>query len=191
MSPPNSYDHVPAIAEGPKVVNVIVEIPKGHHNKYELDKETGMFALDRCLYSSSHYPGDYGFVPQTLADDGDALDVLVMVNEPTFTGCLIRARVIGMFRMKDNRRSDCKLLAVPHTDPLYAEYLSLTNAPSHFLREVEHFFTTYKQLEDVTVEPLGWASVDEAMTELTSSISRFRAANSDPGNSNFGHAELE
>jgi inorganic pyrophosphatase len=157
----------------PSVVNAIVEIPKGRRNKFEVDKKTGLIRLDRYLYSSSHYPGDYGFIPQTLAEDGDALDVLVMVNEPTFSGCLIEARVIGLFRMKDRGVNDFKILGVPNTDPLFAEYQNLRDAPSHFLREVEHFFATYKQLEGVTIETMGWATAQDAIAEVKASIERF------------------
>jgi inorganic pyrophosphatase len=157
----------------PAVVNAIVEIPKGHRNKFEVDKKTGLIRLDRHLYSSSHYPGDYGFIPQTLAEDGDALDILVMVNEPTFSGCLIEARVIGIFRMKDRGVNDFKILGVPNTDPLFAEYQNLRDAPSHFLREVEHFFATYKQLEGITIETMGWATAQDAIAEVKASIERF------------------
>jgi inorganic pyrophosphatase len=157
----------------PSVVNAIVEIPKGRRNKFEVDKKTGLIRLDRYLYSSSHYPGDYGFIPQTLAEDGDALDILVMVNEPTFSGCLIEARVIGLFRMKDRGVNDFKILGVPNTDPLFAEYQNLRDAPSHFLREVEHFFATYKQLEGVTIETMGWATAQDAIAEVKASIERY------------------
>jgi inorganic pyrophosphatase len=160
----------------PSVVNAIVEIPKGRRNKFEVDKKTGLIRLDRYLYSSSHYPGDYGFIPQTLAEDGDALDILVMVNEPTFSGCLIEARVIGLFRMKDRGVNDFKILGVPHSDPLFAEYQNLRDAPSHFLREVEHFFATYKQLEGVIIETMGWATAQDAIEEVKSSVERFVAA---------------
>src|SRR3954471_7505580 len=105
-------------ADIPSVVNMIVEIPKGKRNKFELDKDTGLIKLDRYLYSSSVYPGDYGFIPQTLAADGDPLDILVMVNEPTFSGCLIEARVVGMFKMRDKGADDFKVLGVPNPDPL-------------------------------------------------------------------------
>src|SRR5687768_4805022 len=116
---------VPAGTHLPSVVNAIIEIPKGRRNKFEVDKRTGLIRLDRYLYSSSHYPGDYGFIPQTLAEDGDALDILVMVNEPTFSGCLIEARVVGLFRMRDRGLNDFKVLGVPHTDPLFGEYKDL------------------------------------------------------------------
>jgi inorganic pyrophosphatase len=161
----------------PSVVNTIVEIPKGRRNKFEVDKKTGLIRLDRYLYSSSHYPGDYGFIPQTLAEDGDALDVLVMVNEPTFSGCLIETRVIGLFRMKDRGVNDFKILGVPNTDPLFAEYQNLRDAPSHFLREVEHFFATYKQLEGITIETMGWATAQDAMAEVKASVERLVAKN--------------
>jgi inorganic pyrophosphatase len=158
----------------PSVINVIVEIPRGRRTKFEVDKKTGLIRLDRYLFSSSHYPGDYGFIPQTLADDGDALDALVMVNEPTFSGCLIQARVLGVFRMRDRGANDYKVLGVPHTDPLFAEYKALRDIPPHFLREVEHFFATYKQLEGVTIETLGWAPAEDAAAEVRASVDRYR-----------------
>src|SRR5271166_1428189 len=134
MSPPRSFLDVAPGAGCPGVVNSIVEIPKGRRNKFEVDKKTGLIRLDRYLYSSSHYPGDYGFIPQTLAEDGDALDILVMVNEPTFSGCLIEARVIGLFRMKDRGVNDFKILGVPHSDPLLTEIRKLDDVPYPFLR---------------------------------------------------------
>ena len=166
------YSQVPPGTKTPSVVNAIVEIPKGRRSKFEVDKATGLIKLDRYLYSSSHYPGDYGFVPQTLAEDGDELDVLVMVNEPTFSGCLIEARVVGLFRMQDRGANDFKVLGVPHTDPLFDEIQDLADVPSHYLREVEHFFATYKQLEGVTVETRGWGTATEAITEVNASLAR-------------------
>ncbi|WP_020475199.1 inorganic diphosphatase [Zavarzinella formosa] len=160
----------------PSVVNMIVEIPKGRRNKFELDKETGLIRLDRYLYSSSVYPGDYGFIPQTLAADGDPLDILAMVNEPTFSGCLIEARVVGMFRMKDKGFDDFKVLCVPNADPLFGHVRKLEDVPPHFLREVEHFFGTYKQLEGALTESLGWIGADEATHEVRSSVDRFRSS---------------
>ena len=113
----NLWKDLPVGTDSPNSINVIVEIPKGSRNKYEFDKKTGAFRLDRVLYSSIHYPGDYGLIPQTFYDDGDPLDVLVMVNEPTFSGCIIQARPIGLFRMKDRGEPDDKILAVPQQDP--------------------------------------------------------------------------
>jgi inorganic pyrophosphatase len=160
----------------PSVVNMIVEIPKGRRNKFEVDKNTGLIKLDRYLYSSSVYPGDYGFIPQTLAADGDPLDILVMVNEPTFSGCLIEARVVGMFRMKDKGADDFKVLGVPNPDPLFAQIKKLEDVPPHFLREVEHFFGTYKQLEGAHTESLGWIGAEESTQEVRDSVDRFRAS---------------
>ena len=170
----NAYMLVPPGTETAGVCNMIVEIPKGKRNKFEVDKETGLIKLDRYLYSSSVYPGDYGFIPQTLAEDGDPLDILVMVNEPTFSGCLIEARIVGMFRMKDKGFADYKVLAVPNADPLFAHMRTLKEVPPHFLREVEHFFSTYKQLEGASVEALGWSPADEATLEVRNSVERYR-----------------
>src|SRR5581483_2008482 len=147
MLPCTDYMSVSPGTDLPRVVNVIVEIPKGRRSKFEIDKKTGLMRLDRYLFSSSHYPGDYGFIPQTLAEDHDPLDILVMVNEPTFAGCLIEARVVGIFRMRDKGQNDDKVLGVPHKDPLFAHIRKLDDVPPHFIREVEFFFTTYKQLE--------------------------------------------
>ena len=158
------------------VVNAIVEIPKGRRTKFEVDKATGLIKMDRYLYSSAMYPGDYGFVPQTLAEDGDPSDILVMVNEPTFPGCLIEARVVGIFRMKDKGFNDFKLLAVPHKDPLFGHMKKLEDVPAHFLREVEHFFGTYKQLEGAHTESLGWTGAEESTREVRDSVDRFRAS---------------
>jgi inorganic pyrophosphatase len=166
------FSRVPPGTHIPKVVNAIIEIPKGSRNKFEVDKVSGLIRLDRYLFSSSHYPGDYGFIPQTLAEDGDPLDVLVMVNEPTFSGCLIEARVVGLFKMTDNGKNDFKVLAVPDRDPLFAEFHDLVNVPSHFLKEVEHFFGTYKQLEDVPITVGGWAPAADAVREVHASVKR-------------------
>ncbi len=158
----------------PGIFNTIIEIPKGRRSKFEIDKQSGLIKLDRYLYSSAMYPGDYGLVPRTLAEDGDPLDVLVMVNEPTFAGCLIECRPLGLFKMTDRGDNDFKILAVPNTDPIFAEYQSLTDVPKHYLREVEHFFATYKQLEgENLVVPMGWDDADAACAELMKGIERF------------------
>ncbi|MFG0329964.1 MAG: inorganic diphosphatase [Phycisphaerales bacterium] len=170
----DAFSHISPGTHIPSVVHAIVEIPKGRRSKFEFDKSTGLLKLDRYLYSASHYPGDYGFIPQTLALDGDPLDILVMVNEPTFGGCLIEARVVGMFRMTDDGDEDAKILAVPHTDPLFGEMQALDDVPPHFLREVEFFFSTYKQLEGSEVEPHGWVGRDDAIEEVRSSVERYR-----------------
>lgn len=167
------YLTVPPGANIPYAVNAIIEIPKGRRSKFELDKKTGLLKLDRYLYSASHYPGDYGFIPQTLAEDDDPLDVLVMVNEPTFSGCLIEARVLGMFRMIDRGVNDFKVFGVPDSDPYFADFHSLDDVPRNFLREVEHFFETYKQLEGADVKSGGWVGREEATAEVRSSVTRY------------------
>lgn len=150
------WHDLPTGPNPPSELNAIVEIPRGSRNKYELDKETGLFKFDRLLYSAVYYPGDYGFFPRTLADDSDPLDVVVMVTVPTFPGCLVVVRPIGVFRMRDEKGLDEKILAVPIHDPLYESYRSLSDVAPHFLREVEHFFQIYKDLEDKKTEILGW-----------------------------------
>ncbi len=181
----NPFASVPPGPNVPHVVHVIVEIPKGRRSKFEVDKETGLLRLDRYLYSSLHYPGDYGFIPQTLAEDGDPLDIIVMVNEPTFSGCLIEARPIGLFKMTDRGLNDYKVLAVPSSDPIFAEMNDLWRVPAHFLKEVEHFFATYKELEnpdgDDIVKTLGWESAERARLEIEESIARWKAEEQSKG----------
>ena len=140
----------------PEEVNAIFEIPKGSKNKYEYDPELEMFVLDRVLHSAVHYPAAYGFIPQTLWDDGDPLDVLIMISEPTFPGCLINIRPIGVLQMEDDKGGDDKLLAVAINDPHLDEIRSLNDVPAHTLKEFEHFFLTYKELEKKKVITRGW-----------------------------------
>lgn len=159
--------------DAPARMNVVVEIPRGSRNKYELDKQTGMFKLDRLLYSSVHYPGDYGFFPQTYAEDDDPLDAIVMTTVPTFPGCVIEVRPIGIFRMTDRDEMDEKVLCVPARDPLYDEYRGLGDVAPHFLKEVEHFFTIYKDLEGVRVHPLGWEDEKSARGVIVECMARY------------------
>jgi inorganic pyrophosphatase len=157
---------------------VVVEIPKGSRNKYEYDEHLGVFKLDRVLYSALHYPGDYGFVPRTLYEDGDPLDALVMVTEPGFPGCVIVARPIGLFRLLDRGEADDKVLAVPATDPLFAGYADLEDVPPHFLVEVAHFFQVYKNLEGIGVEALGWEPAEAARREVARTVRRYQEGTS-------------
>ena len=154
----------------PKEIQVFIEIPQGSRNKYELDKESGLIKFDRLLYSSVHYPGDYGFIPQTFADDEDPLDVLVITSEPTFPGCIMKVRPIGVFEMSDDKGRDEKILAVPLADPLRSEYFGLKDVRSHYLREVEHFFAVYKELEGKKTDLLGWNDVGRAHEIINSCI---------------------
>ena len=142
------------------VINVLIEIPGGSKNKYEFDKDMNAFALDRVLFASVQYPFDYGFVPNTLADDGDPLDGMVMMDEPTFPGCVIAARPIGMLEMIDGGDRDEKILCVPVEDPRYNEVHSLKDVAPHRLEEIAEFFRTYKNLEKKETEILGWKDVD-------------------------------
>ena len=137
-------------------VVAFIEIPRGSRNKYEYDEATGRFHLDRVLYSSVHYPTDYGFIPDTLAEDGDHLDILVLMQEPSFPGCIIEARPIGGLDMSDEKGSDFKVLAVPVGDPRYQHVTDLSHLGDHWLREIETFFATYKLLEPKQTEVLGW-----------------------------------
>nr|WP_228014777.1 inorganic diphosphatase [Fortiea sp. LEGE XX443] len=137
----------------------MIEIPGGSKNKYEYDKELEAFALDRVLYSSVRYPYDYGFVPNTLADDGDPLDGMVIIDEPTFPGCVIAARPIGMLEMIDGGDRDEKILCVPDKDPRYTHVKSLNDVAPHRLDEIAEFFRTYKNLEKKVTEILGWQDV--------------------------------
>ena len=145
------------------LINVLIEIPAGSKNKYEFDKDLQAFALDRVLYSSVQYPYDYGFVPNTLADDGDPLDGMVLMDQPTFPGCVIAARPIGMLEMIDGGDRDEKILCVPDKDPRYAQIKSLEDVAKHRLDEIEEFFKTYKNLEKKVTEILGWKNVDQVM----------------------------
>lgn len=141
----------------------MIEIPKGSRNKYEHDPETGNLRLDRVLSSSVHYPTDYGYVEGTLADDGDALDALVLIDEPTFPGCRITCRPVGIFSMRDEKGGDEKVLCVPEADPRYAHVAALDDVPPHLLREIEHFFQVYKHLEGKPTATFGWQDRTEAI----------------------------
>ncbi len=129
---------------------VLIEIPRGSKKKYELDKETGYIILDRVLYTSTHYPANYGLIPKTLANDGDHLDVLVLCSEQIDTNCIVRCYPIGMIEMQDQNFRDEKIIAIPFGDPQYNSYNSITELPTHMMDEFKHFFSVYKQLEGKT-----------------------------------------
>jgi len=154
------------MAEDFQTFEAIVEIPRGSRNKYEFDPETGFIRLDRVLFSSVHYPGDYGFIPGTQAADGDPMDVLILVEEPTFPGCRVRVRPIGVLLMHDEHGGDEKILGVPVADPHFAEVTDLKDLPQHWLAEVQNFFERYKELEGKTVSAEGWKGAREAKLVL-------------------------
>jgi inorganic pyrophosphatase len=153
--------------------DVLVEIPKGSRNKYEVDKESGRIRLDRMLFSSMSYPADYGYIENTLALDGDPLDALVFLGEPTFPGCLIRVRAIGVFHMTDEKGPDEKILCVPISDPHWSKYHELEDINPHLLNEVEHFFQVYKDLEHKKVDVGGYGNKKEALEILESCRKRY------------------
>jgi inorganic pyrophosphatase len=171
---PSMYDIDPGPAF-PEVVRVVVEIPKGSSNKFEYDKELGAFRLDRVLYSPVHYPGDYGFIPGTLASDGDPLDVLTLVEEPTFTGCIVEVRPIGVLNMVDQKQNDQKIIAVLNRDPLYSQVHALDQIFSHLRRAIEHFFNIYKELEGRETSTLGWGDPIEARRIISESRKAYLA----------------
>ena len=165
---------LPPGAAPPDQLNMVVEIPRGSRNKYEIHKPSGLIKLDRLLYSAVYYPGDYGFVPRTLASDGDPLDLVCMVTVPTFPGCLIEVRPVGLLQMEDEKGVDEKILVVPLHDPLYAEYRELDDVPAHFLKEMEHFFTIYKDLEEEKRSMVkGWRPRSEVAAIVAAAIARY------------------
>ena len=158
--------------------DVTVEIPKGQRNKYELDHATGRIRLDRMLFTSTRYPADYGYIENTLGQDGDPLDALVLLEEPTFPGCLITCRAIGMFRMTDEKGGDDKVLTVPATDPRMAHYQDITDVSEFDRLEIQHFFETYKDLEPgKSVEGAEWVGREAAEAEITASMQRAKDGN--------------
>jgi inorganic pyrophosphatase len=161
--------------------DVTVEIPKGLRNKYEMDRVTGRIRLDRTLFTATQYPADYGFIEGTLVDGGDPLDALVLVREPTFPGCLIRCRAIGMFCMRDEKGSDHKVLCVPARDPRETHLQDIDDVPSFDRLEIQHFFEVYKDLEPgASVEGARWTGRADAEAEIERSWERCRVARTDP-----------
>jgi inorganic pyrophosphatase len=163
-------------------IEVVVEIPSGSRNKYEYDHVRQRFVLDRVLYSSVHYPCDYGFIEGSMADDGDPLDVLVVIAEPTFPGCVVRARPIGVLDMADEKGHDYKILAVAHADPRWEGADALEDVSPHRLREIENFFETYKTLENRPTDVNGWLGVEEAWRIIDAAMTAgSRPATEEPG----------
>jgi len=155
-----------------QTIDVFVEVPMGSRNKYEWEDEHQRFVLDRMLFSAVRYPGDYGFIPDTLARDGDHLDALVILGEPTFPGCTIPGRVVGMLDMTDDKGPDEKILCVPDHDPRWMHLKSLADVPRHMLDEIAHFFSIYKDLEQKRVDIHGWAEAADAFAVIADSRER-------------------
>ncbi|MBW3546215.1 MAG: inorganic diphosphatase [Bacteroidetes bacterium] len=154
-------------------IDVMVEIPKGSRNKYEYDYKRKMIRYDRMIFSSMHYPSDYGFFLETLGEDGDALDALVLVSEPTFPGCVIEVRPIGVFYMKDEKGPDAKILCVPMSDPIWNKIFTLEEINPHLKNEIEHFFQVYKDLEKKKVGIEGWGNKAEALDLISQAQARY------------------
>jgi len=158
----------------PEVVYAVVEIPKGSRNKYEYDKDKESFILDRVLYSPFHYPVEYGLIPQTLWDDGDPMDIMVIMDESTYPGCIIETRPIGVMKMIDGGDSDDKILGVPTNDPRFDDIKDISDLPQAFLNEITHFFQEYKKLEGKTTEILGWENVKKALESIKYSMNLYK-----------------
>ena len=156
-------------------IDVVVEIPRGSRNKYEMDKERNVIRLDRRLFSATVYPADYGFVPETLAEDGDPLDALVLLDDPTFPGCWVSGRPVAVLWMEDDKGPDAKVICVPAGDPRWAQVNDLANVPPELLQEIQHFFEVYKMLEpDKHSSTRGWGGAHDAWTEIEASRARYR-----------------
>jgi inorganic pyrophosphatase len=171
MPVPSDLIALPIGERAPEIVHAVIEIPLGSRNKYEYRPDLGVIMRDRVLSAAVRYPTDYGFIPSTLTDDGDPLDILVAAYDPAFPGCVLLARPLGVLDMTDEKGRDYKIFAVPADDPRFAEVTSLDDLPSHILREVEHFFAVYKQLEEKRVEVYGWQGLEHAY-ELIRKYSR-------------------
>ncbi len=172
----NLLKEVPAGDNVPEEINVIVEIPKGSKNKYEVDEEHGYICLDRSLYSSVYFPFEYGTMPQTLSEDGDPLDIVLLTSSPTFPGCVVKARVIGVLLMEDESGIDNKVIAVPQTklDPRFKEIESINDLSEHQKKEIQEFFETYKRLEpNKFVKVNGWQDKTEAEAIVKLSVEKY------------------
>ena len=162
----------------------LVEIPKGSRNKYEWDHHENVIKLDRFLFSSMVYPTDYGFIPETLGLDGDPLDAMVCVSEPTFPGCMIEVKPIALFRMEDDKGIDDKVLCVPIQDPGWNKMETLEDLPEQLADEIAHFFSIYKDLEQKKVKVDGWYSREEAIKEIAASRERYSGEEGGPHTGN-------
>ena len=174
--PFHPWHDVPTGPQPPGTLTAIIEIPRHSRNKYELDKELGLFRLDRLLHSAVQFPGDYGFLPRTLGDDGDPLDVLVIMTMPVFTGCLVEVRPVGIFHLVDRQANDEKIIAVPINDPFASEIQDIGDLRAHSLREIEHFFEVYKDLEGARVRSRGFEGRQGAEKAILAAMANYRKA---------------
>jgi inorganic pyrophosphatase len=168
-----SFANIPIGEKAPEVVNAVIEIPKGSHNKYEYDEKFDEIRLDRVLHSPLYYPADYGFIPQTRSEDGDHLDILVIISDSVFTGCVLTVRPIGVLDMEDESGQDSKIIAVAEHDPRQTNILSIDDIDEHFKNEICHFFEQYKKLEHKWVKVREWSGKEEAFRIINESALRF------------------
>ena len=176
----HAWHNVPIGDDAPESFQAVIEIPRGSKIKYELDKETGLIRVDRLLYSSVIYPANYGFIPQTLGDDDDPLDVLVIMQEPVVPMCLLRVRPIGVMEMIDQGQSDEKILCIHLDDPAYSGFYHIWELPEHTLREVKRFFEDYKKLEDKEVKVDNFLGPDKARSVVLKAMNRYKELILDP-----------
>ncbi|MEK7568312.1 MAG: inorganic diphosphatase [Patescibacteria group bacterium] len=163
--------------KSPEIFNAVVEIPKGSQNKYEFDEKTGVFKLDRVLYSPTHYPTDYGFIPETRSQDGDHLDVLIIGGYPLFVGCVLVVRPVGILKMVDNGDEDFKILGVQAKNPrldAISDIKDIEASNPHLLKEIAHFFQVYKELEGKQTRIIGWEGVEKAKEEIIKARDSYR-----------------
>jgi inorganic pyrophosphatase len=168
-----AFSKIPIGTGAPEIINAVIEIPKGSHNKYEYDEELDQIRLDRVLHSPLYYPFDYGFVPQTCSEDGDHLDVLVVISDPVFSGCVVLARPIALLDVEDEGTQDFKIVAVAEKDPHLDGIRDVGDLSEHVRREVRHFFEQYKHLENKRVEFRGWLGREEAYRTINQAVERF------------------
>ncbi len=170
----HAWHEVDSGPDAPQIVNAIIEIPKGSKAKYEIDKKSGLIKMDRILYSSVQYPANYGFIPQSYCGDGDPLDILVLGQEPAVPLCIMRARPIGVMRMRDQGDEDDKIIAVHADDPEYAHVESLNDISPHRLKEIRRFFVDYKILENKTVEIENFLDKAEALQIIIKAFALYK-----------------
>lgn len=168
-----SLGNIPIGENAPEIINAIIEIPARSSMKYEYDEALDIIKLDRVLHSPMFYPADYGFVPYTRADDGDHLDVLVLISQPTFPGCVLEVRPVGVLDMEDEEGRDWKILAVSTKDPRFKDVANLGDVDDHLKEEIQHFFEQYKHLENKWATVKGWLDIDEAHKRIRESQDRF------------------
>jgi inorganic pyrophosphatase len=168
-----SYTNLKIGDDSPNIINVVIEIPKGSHNKYEYDEKMDLIKLDRVLHSPVYYPTDYGFIPETRSEDGDHLDTLVLMTDPVFPGCVVSVRPVGVLYMEDQKENDEKIIAVATGDPLMGEIKNIEDVGDFLKKEIHHFFEVYKELENKKVKVQHWHGKDLAHKIIEESRKRF------------------